>query len=104
MIKVILTYFNKLLQLTKTPEGNVLAEKAYKHYLDYLNMLKEEMSLVQTKKDYPIFLYQQNKEKVINVINQTLNELISLNQLSINKKIESSEKASNQAVKLIGYI
>jgi len=99
-----LAHFNKLLQLAETPNAKALVEKAHKRYLEYLDMVKAEVVLVRSKKKYPLFLYQQNKEKVITVINQTLDELINLNKLSISAKIGHSEEASNQAGKLIGSI
>jgi two-component system sensor histidine kinase GlrK len=100
----ILGLFPKFLELAEGSENKALVAEAQSHYLEYLNIFQAELILFRAKKDYPVLLYQQDKERAIASTNQALKKLMHLIQTRMNTKIENSEKISSRAGRLIAAI
>lgn len=90
----------KIEHLIDTSEKAVLFAEAKELYDSYISLVKSEFGFVEKGTDYSLNKYQEEKERIIDGLNQKLRKITNVARLDRDKKIYTSSRISSNILKV----
>ncbi|UCF89879.1 MAG: MCP four helix bundle domain-containing protein [Desulfobacterales bacterium] len=90
----------KLAPLMDGPEKKKLLAEITRSYHNYLSLFEKEINLIKESRKYSSRKYYEEKERMIDEINQKLGQIIRITRRQRDRRIETSNQISVQVLKV----